>query len=134
MWWSGFIYAGKRIRESAKTTRKSIAVEAEKRKRLELERAYAGLPVEAPVMRINTVLNCTQAYRKAYEQGHREKSKTWVAERLPHVEKALGNLILPDLTEGRIRKYIKARKAQGAGGRTIHMEVSMLARAIGKAW
>jgi len=109
-------------------------LQAEKGKRLELERAYAGLPVEAPVMRINTVLDCTRAYSKAYEQGHREKSKTWVAERLPHIEEALGNVILPDLTEGRIREYMKARKAEGAGGRTINMEVSMLARAIGKTW
>ena len=131
VYWYEFIYASKRIRESAKTTRKSIAVEAEKRKKLELERAYAGLPVEAAAMRINTVLDCTKAYRKAYEQGHREKSLTWVAERLPHVEKALGNLLLPDLTEIRIREYMKARKAEGVGGRTINMEVSMLARAIG---
>jgi hypothetical protein len=34
-----FTYASKRIRESCKTTRKTIAVEAEKRKKLELERA-----------------------------------------------------------------------------------------------
>jgi WD40 repeat protein len=39
-WWYEFIYAGKRIRESAKSTRKTIAVEAEKRRRLELERAH----------------------------------------------------------------------------------------------
>jgi integrase len=85
-------------------------------------------------MRISTVLDCTKAYRKAYEQGHREKSITWVAERLTHVEKALGNVLLPDLTEDRIRDYMKGRKAEGAGGRTVNMEVSMLACAIGKTW
>ena len=63
VYWFEFIYASKRIRESAKTTRKTIAVEAEKRRRLELERAYAGLPVEAASMRISTVLDCTKAYR-----------------------------------------------------------------------
>jgi integrase len=134
VWWYEFIYAGKRIRESCKTTRKTIAGEAEKRRRLELERAYAGLPIEAPAMRISTVLDCTKAYREAYQQGHREKSQTWVAERLPHVEKALGSVLLPDLTEERIRKYMHARKTEGAGGRTVNMEVSMLARAIGKKW
>ncbi|MGA3020310.1 MAG: site-specific integrase [Bryobacteraceae bacterium] len=134
VYWYEFTYANKRIRESAKTTRKTIAVEAEKRKRLDLERAYAGLPVEAAAMRINTVLDCTKAYRKAYEQGHREKSLTWVAERLPHVEKALGSVLLPDLNEERIREYMKTRKAEGVGGRTVNMEVSMLARAIGRKW
>ena len=48
LYWYEFIYAGKRVRESAKTTRKTIAVEAEKQCRLRLERAHAGLPVEAP--------------------------------------------------------------------------------------
>lgn len=134
VWWYEFIYSGQRIRESAKTSRKTIAVEADKRRRLELERAYAGLPVEAAAMRISTVLDCTKAYRKQYEHGHREKSKTWVRERLPHAEKALGSVLLPDLTEDRIRGYMAARKAEGVGGRTINMEVSMLARAIGKKW
>jgi hypothetical protein len=95
VYWYEFIYAGKRVRESAKTTRKTIAVEGEKRRRPELERAYAGLPVEAPATRINTVLDCTKAYRKAYEQGHREKSLTWVAERLPHVEKRWATCCCP---------------------------------------
>lgn len=134
VYWYEFIYGGKRIRESAKTTRKSIATEAEKRNKLELERAYAGLPVEAAAMRISTVLDCTKAYRVAYEQGHREKSKTWVDERLTKVEAALGNVLLPSLTEDRIREYMKARKTEGAGGRTVNMEVSMLARAMGRKW
>jgi integrase len=134
VYWYEFIYGGKRIRESAKTTRRTIATEAEKHKRLELERAYAGLPVEAASMRISTVLDCTKAYRKAYEHGHREKSLLWVTERLVKVEAALGNVLLPSLTEARVRGYMTARAAQGAGGRTVNMEVSMLARAIGKTW
>ena len=85
-------------------------------------------------MRISTVLDCTKAYRSAYDHGHREKSKAWVAERLTKVEAALGNVLLPDLTEDRVREYMKARALEGAGGRTVNMEVSMLARAIGKTW
>jgi integrase len=50
------------------------------------------------------------------------------------VEKALGSVLLPDLTEERIREYMKTRKAEGVGGRTVNMEVSMLARAIGRKW
>lgn len=134
VYWFEFVYAGKRIRESAKTTRKTLAVECEKRRRLELERAYAGLPVESAAMRINTVLDCTKAYSQAYEQGHLAKSITWVAERIVHVERLLGRALLPDLSEDRIRQYIRTRQAEGAGGRTINMEVSILARAIGKTW
>ena len=70
-------------------------------------------------MRISTVLDCTKAYRVGHEQGHREKSKTWVDERLTKVEAALGNVLLPSLTEERIREYMKARRAEGGGGRTV---------------
>jgi integrase len=134
VYWYEFIYAGKRVRESAKTSRRSIATVVEKRRRLELERAYAGLPAEVPIARVRTVQDCTRAYRKAYEQGHRQKSIEWVQERLPHVERALGSVLLVDLTEDRLRGYMAARKAEGAGNRTINMEISILARAIGKPW
>ncbi len=40
VWWYDFIYAGRRICESAKTTRKTIAKEAEKKRRLELEHGF----------------------------------------------------------------------------------------------
>ena len=45
-WWVEFCFGEKRIRESAKTGRKTLALEFEKRRRLELERAYAGIPAE----------------------------------------------------------------------------------------
>ena len=35
VYWYEFLYAKKRIRESAKTTRKTIAIEAEKRRKLD---------------------------------------------------------------------------------------------------
>lgn len=43
-WWIDFTIGDKRVRESAETTRKTIAVEYEKVRRHELERAMAGLP------------------------------------------------------------------------------------------
>lgn len=74
VWWYEFIYAGKRIRESAKTTRKTVAKEAEKNRRLELERAMAGLPVEAPENRIRTVSESLKQYAATYAVNHRPKS------------------------------------------------------------
>ena len=52
VWWYSFIFAGKRIQESAKTSRKTIATESEKNRRLELEKALAGMPVEDRTRRI----------------------------------------------------------------------------------
>ena len=42
VWWIEFTIAGKRVRESAKTTRRTIADECQRRRKLEFERAFAG--------------------------------------------------------------------------------------------
>jgi len=39
VWWYSFIYAGKRVQESAKTSRKTLAVEAERRFRMARSRS-----------------------------------------------------------------------------------------------
>jgi len=46
----------------------------------------------------------------------------------------LGNVLLPDLTEEAIQGYIRARRQEGASGRTVNMEIGELSRAIGRPW
>lgn len=48
IWRYHFNFAGRHIQESSKGTRKTIATEAEKTRRMELERAYAGIPLRNP--------------------------------------------------------------------------------------
>jgi len=134
IWWYSFTFAGRRIQESARTTRKTLAIEAEKRRRLELERAAAGLPADDPERRIKTVAAVVKAYSEAYRLNHRPKSVIFSEQRLKHVQRLLGGKLLTDLTEDTIRDYIKARLEEGASGRTINMELGELSRAIGKTW
>ena len=134
VWWYDFVFAGQRYRGSTKETRKTLAAEFEKDERLRIERAFAGLPAEQPVQRIRTVSVALKAYQKGYATGHREKSIAWVKDRAAHVERLLGNAVLPDLTEGRVRSYMAARLSEDAGNRTINMEVDCLARAVGRQW
>ena len=110
IWWCNFRFAGKRYRESTESPRKTVAVEFEKRRRLELEKQYAGIPTEQPgKARIRTVSEALKAYQKAYAVNHREKSRAWVEERGAHVDRLLGSVVLMDLTEDRIRGYMEAR-------------------------
>src|ERR1043165_8905729 len=133
-WWYAFTIAGKRVQESANTSRKTIAGEAMKRRRLELERALAGMPSEPAIMRIQSVADVVKCYRNNYAVDHRSRPKSVLfnAGRLAHVQRLLGHLLLPDLTEDAVREYIKTRLDDGASGRTINMEVGELSRAIGK--
>jgi integrase len=134
IWWIEFIFAGKRVRESANTTRKTIAVEFEKKRRLEMERALAGLPSEDRGVRIQRVGELIDTYLSDYPINHRPKSVIFTKQRLAHVKRLLGAVLMADLTEDGIREYIKGRLAEDAGGRTINMELGELSRAIGQKW
>ena len=46
----------------------------------------------------------------------------------------MGSLLLADLTEDRAKRYISVRKQEGAGNRTINMELGELTRAIATTW
>jgi integrase len=134
VWWYSFIFAGKRIQESAKTSRKTVATESEKNRRLELEKALAGMPVEDRTRRIRSVSDLVRPYLAAYRNNHRPKSVLFAEGRLKHVEKHLGATMLTDLTEERIQAYISIRCKAGVSGRTINMELGELSRAVGKPW
>jgi integrase len=143
VWWFKFRFGGRLIRESARTTRKTIAVEAERRRKLELERAFAGIPAEEPVKRIQTVSDVLKAYRANYPVNHRPKSVEVVENRSAHLERLLGNVLLPDLTQERILDYMRRRRAEtkptkdGAkaiSARTVNLEIAVLSRALGRTW
>jgi integrase len=129
-----FVYQGKRLQESTGATSKTVAREYEKRRKAEMERAAAGLPTEQKAARIRTVNDVVGPYLAGYKLSHRPKSVLFADGRLAHVKKALGNVVLSDLTDERIRDYIRQRQAEKVSGRTINMEVGELSRAIGQPW
>jgi len=73
-WWHSFIFAGKRVQESARTSRKTLAVEAGKKRRLELEKALAGVPAEDRNRRVQSVSDFIKPYLDTYGINHRPKS------------------------------------------------------------
>ena len=61
-----FVFAGKPIRESAKTASKTVAKEAEKSRRRELERTLADFPAAKHEQRIRSVSDMVAVYLDAY--------------------------------------------------------------------
>ncbi len=114
-WWYEFTFAGRRVRESAKTTRKTVAVEAEKHRRAQLERVHAGMPTEKPEHRIRTISAVLKEYRAAYPVNHREKSVLMVKNRGAHLLRLLGALVPSDMTAQRVIEYMEKRRSEGAG-------------------
>jgi integrase len=134
VWWYEFIFAGKRVRESAMTTSKTVAKEAEKSQRRALERTLVGLPTEQRQNRVRSVNEMVKPYLDAYALSHRPKSVLFANGRLDHVKRLLGTTLLPDLTASAIHVYMKTRLQEGASGRTINMEIGELSRAVGQPW
>jgi integrase len=129
-----FVYQGKRFQESTGATSRTVAKEYEKRRKAEMERAAAGLPTQQKAARIRTVSDVITPYLAGYKLSHRPQSIVFSTGRLEQVRKALGNVVLSDLTDDRIRDYIRLRQAAQISGRTINMEIGELSRAIGRTW
>lgn len=134
VWWFSFTIAGRRVQESSHSSRKTVAVQAEKSRRLEMEKALAGMPQAAAETRIRTVGTIVDEYERHYGQSHRAKSVIFSKQRLVHVRRLLKGYMLIDLTETTIREYIQTRMDEGVSGRTINMELGELSRAIGRTW
>lgn len=133
-WWYEFCFAGKRYRESAKTPLKTLAKVAEDQRRRDLEKAYAGQPLEKREDRVRSVQDVVKPYLERYVVNHRPKSIIFARQRLAHVTRLLGNTLLIDLTESAIYDYIRRRLEEKVSGRTVNMELGELSRAIGKSW
>ena len=129
-----FVLHGKRIQESTRSTSKTVAKEYEKRRRVELERAAAGMPTDQNRPRLRTVSEAANLYLNGYRLNHRPKSILFAEGRLKNVTRLLGGILLSDLTEQCIRDYMKRRRSEVASGRTVNMELGELSRSIGHTW
>ena len=129
-----FILHERRIQETTGSTSKTIAKEYEKRRRAELERAAAGLPVEEKAPRLRSVSEVTNSYLEAYRLTHRPASIVFAEARLKRINASLGSRLLAEVTEECVCLYMRQRKQAGVSGRTINMEVGELSRAIGRTW
>jgi integrase len=129
-----FVIHGKRVQESTGSTSRTVAREYEKRRRAELERVAAGLPTEQKAKRIRTVEEVCDSYLVDYGLNHRNQSIQFAKGRLKQVKRLLARFFLSDLTQDRIRTYIRERQADGVSGRTINMELGELSRAMGQTW
>jgi len=122
------MFAGKRIRESAKTRLKTIARMAEKNRRRELEEGFNGIADERDE-RIRTVKELAEAYLDEYKLRH--KSVTFAEYALGNVIRHLGDRMSVDVAERTIKEYQSRRLGEKAAPKTINEEVCFLLRLLG---
>lgn len=122
VYWYEFQFGGQRIRETAKTGSKNVAVAAERARRRQLEEGFNrisrrdAIPLAkvAVAQWIETKANLTEKTQLGYRQ------------RVVPILKVFGPRLLSDIDLNSITSYQKLRQSQGVSGRTINFEIGCL--------
>jgi len=130
-WWYSFVFCGQYIQESAKTKSKTVAKEAEKTRRRELEEGYNNIIPEDRNRRILTLAKAAEEYQEQYEARNSENASRYSEYCVKQLVEHLGNKMLIEITEHAVVAYQQARLREEAAGKTINEEVGALFRIMG---
>jgi integrase len=128
VWYYEFIFAGRLVKESAKTTSKTVAKLSEQARRRELEKGFNGRSDERRE-RIQNVRELATGFLSDYKV-RQPKSVTFAQHALGHVGRLLGDLMAVDVTDRAVVKYQTDRLKEDAAPKTINDEVGFLLRVL----
>ena len=128
VWYYKFTFAGREIKESAKTPSKTVAKEAEKKRRRELEEGFNGI-TDSRTDRIRGLRELSKHFLKDY-RVRQPKSVSFAEHAIGHVQRLLGDLMTVDIADKTALKYQTDRLAEGAAPKTINEEVGFLLRLL----
>lgn len=125
-WWFKFRFAGRVFREPAKTTSKTLARNAERKRRQQLEEGYHGLTKrQAP----QTLKAASSAWLEMKRPTVSPKTHVVEKTNLAKVLPVLGDKLLSDITPDDIAHYQQQRLRAKASPKTVNLEVGTV-RAI----
>ena len=123
VWWYDFIFEGQRVRESAKSRSKTIARDAEKSRRRELEESYNGIKRR----------DRAKLFSVAAEEWLALKALTLATsshrierDNLKHLRPHFERRLISDIQARDISRYQHARISERAAPKTINLEVGTL--------
>ncbi len=123
IWWYEFVFANRRVRESAKTPSKTVAKLAEQQRRRELEKGFNGIE-DSRNDRIRSMADLAAEYLEEYRLRHR--AATFAEYSVRHLVQHLGEMMAVDVTDKTVRAYQTARLKDEASPKTINEEVGFL--------
>jgi hypothetical protein len=130
VWWYEFWFAGQRIRESSKSTSKTVAKDAEKNRKRELEEGFNNI-VDQRRQRIRTFREMVDEFFDGYKLRLSD-SAVFADYAIGHLKRLLGGKMLVDFSEAVVIKYQNDRLDEGAAPKTINEEVGFLLRIMGE--
>lgn len=128
IWYYKFVFAGREIKESAKTKSKTVAKEAEKKRRRELEQGFNGI-ADPRNDRIRELRELSKEFLKDYKI-RQPNSASFAEHAMHHVQRLVGDLMVFDVADKVVIQYQTDRLAEGAAPKTINDEVGFLLRLL----
>jgi integrase len=126
-WWYHFVFAGRNIQESTKTSSKKLAKEMEEKRRRELEEGFGGIDNRKD--RVRTLADVSAVYLKEYKLKHR--APTFAIYATGHLCRHLGTKMIIQINAGVVNDYQIARLEEKAAPKSINDEVGCLLRIMG---
>jgi hypothetical protein len=119
-WWYRFRFGGRIVHESARTQSKTIAREAEKQRRRQLEESWNQITRRV----LPPTFEKAAAKWLASQQGRVAPNTVSVAKiSLKHLLEAFGSRLLCDITAGDVTGYQQKRLRESAQGKTVNIEL-----------
>jgi integrase len=128
IWYYEFVFAGQLIKESAKSASKTVAKEAEKQRRRELENGFNGLS-DSRNQRVRSIGDLSFSFLEDYKV-RQPRSATFAEHAIGHVKRLFGELMAVDTTDKTVIKYQTDRLKECAAPKTINEEVGFLLRLL----
>ncbi len=119
--------AGRRIQESSESKKKTVAIEAEKNRRGELERSFNGIE-DTRQDRIQSIQEIADRYLEAYKLRHR--APVFAEYAVGHVARLLGKRMKSTINDKAVIEYQNARLKEKAAPKTINEETGFLLRML----
>ena len=126
VWWYKFRFAGQVVRESSKSESKTVAKDAERARRRELEGAFNQISKPRTAKLFSAAAEAWLTTKIAHLP-----TRSVIIERanLKHINPYFGKMLLCDVGADDIARYQAERLEQGAAPKTVNLEIGTL-RAI----
>jgi integrase len=126
VWWYKFRFGGHAIRESSKSDSKTVARDAERARRRELEQGFNRIERHRTALLFSMAAEDWLTAKKAHLAP-----RSVIIERanLKHLNPFFGKMLLTDVRGADVARYQAARQEAGAAPKTVNLEVGTL-RAI----
>jgi len=129
VWWYEFWFAGRRIQESSRSPSKTVAKNAEQKRRRELEEGFNNF-TDTRQERIRTFSDMAEEYFTGYKL-RLPQSARFAGYAIDHLKRILGSKMLVDFNEATVIHYQNARLGEKASPKSVNEEVGFLLRILG---